>query len=490
MNYSILRYILGYVLKIEAAFMLLPCVTSLIYHEEEGRYFFVVACICMLIGVLMTLHKPKSTTFYLKEGCLATSLSWILLSLFGAIPFWISGEIPHWEDALFETISGFTTTGATVLGNVEALSHTALIWRSFTHWIGGMGVLVFLLAILPLSGGSSINLMRAESPGPSVGKLVPKVRYTAMILYTIYFGMTMIEFIFLLAGHMPLFDALTTAFGTAGTGGFGIKNDSIMGYSPYIQWVVAIFMILFGINFNFYFYLLYRHFKKAVSMEEIHYYLAMILIAITIIFLNVRTMYPTGFEAMTHSVFQVASLATSTGFSTTDFDLWPQTSQTILIIVMFVGACAGSTGGGIKVSRIVILFKTVLKELNSYIHPKSVRKINVEGKPVDHEVVRSINVFFITFIIIFTISVFAISFEDKDLVTNFTAVLTTINNMGPGLAKVGPTQNFGQFNVFSKLVLMFDMLAGRLELFPLLILFHPAIWKESIESHRKKRANK
>ena len=487
MNYSILKYVLGYVLKIEAAFMLLPCVTSLIYHEEEGRYFFLVACVCMLLGVLMTYRKPKNTVFYLKEGCLATSLSWIILSLFGAIPFWISGEIPRWEDALFETISGFTTTGATILGDVEALSHTALIWRSFTHWIGGMGVLVFLLAILPLSGGSSINLMKAESPGPSVGKLVPKVRYTAMILYTIYFGMTVIEFLFLLAGKMPLFDALTTAFGTAGTGGFGIKNDSMMGYSPYIQWVVAIFMILFGINFNFYFYIIYRHFRKAVSMEEIHYYLAMILIAVTIIFLNIRAMYPTGFEAMTHSVFQVASLATSTGFSTTDFDLWPQTSQTILIIVMFVGACAGSTGGGIKVSRIVILFKTVLKELNSYIHPKSVRKINVEGKPVDHEVVRSINVFFITFMIIFALSVFAISFEDKDLVTNFTAVLTTINNMGPGLAKVGPTQNFGQFNVFSKLVLMFDMLAGRLELFPLLILFHPAIWKESFESHRKKK---
>lgn len=487
MNYSILKYILGYVLKIEAAFMLLPCVTSLIYHEKEGRYFFLVASVCMLLGVLMTYRKPKNTVFYLKEGCLATSLSWIILSLFGAIPFWISGEIPQWENALFETISGFTTTGATVLSNVEGLSHTALIWRSFTHWIGGMGVLVFLLAILPLSGGSSINLMRAESPGPSVGKLVPKVRYTAMILYTIYFGMTVIEFIFLLAGKMPVFDALTTAFGTAGTGGFGIKNDSIMGYSPYIQWVVAIFMILFGINFNFYFYILYRHFRKAISMEEIHYYLAMILIAVTIIFLNVRTMYPTGFEAMTHSVFQVASLATSTGFSTTDFDLWPQTSQTILIIVMFVGACAGSTGGGIKVSRIVIMFKTVLKELNSYIHPKSVRKINVEGKPVDHEVVRSINVFFITFMIIFSLSVFAISFEDEDLVTNFTAVLTTINNMGPGLSKVGPTQNFGHFNVFSKLVLMFDMLAGRLELFPLLILFHPAIWKDSFESHRKKK---
>ena len=261
MNYSILKYILGYVQKIEAAFMLLPCVTSLINHEKEGRYFFLVSCVCMLLGVLMTYRKPKNTVFYLKEGCLATSLSWIILSLFGAIPFWISGEIPQWENALFETISGFTTTGATVLSNVEGLSHTALIWRSFTHWIGGMGVLVFLLPLRPLSGGSSITLMRAESPGPSEGKLVPKVRYTAMILYTIYFGMTVIEFIFLLAGKMPVFDALTTAFGTAGTGGFGIKNDSIMGYSPYIQWVVAIFMILFGINFYFYFYILCRPFR-------------------------------------------------------------------------------------------------------------------------------------------------------------------------------------------------------------------------------------
>ena len=490
MNYSIVLYILGCVLKFESAFLVLPALVGLIYREHASVSYLAVAVLCLILGVLLTHKKPRSTNLYTREGFVAVALSWIIMSIFGAIPFVLTGDIPFYVDALFETISGFTTTGSSILTDVESISKASLFWRSFSHWIGGMGVLVFLLAILPLSGGSSINLMRAESPGPSVGKLVPKVRYTAMILYTIYFGMTMIEFIFLLAGHMPLFDALTTAFGTAGTGGFGIKNDSIMGYSPYIQWVVAIFMILFGINFNFYFYLLYRHFKKAVSMEEIHYYLAMILIAITIIFLNVRTMYPTGFEAMTHSVFQVASLATSTGFSTTDFDLWPQTSQTILIIVMFVGACAGSTGGGIKVSRIVILFKTVLKELNSYIHPKSVRKINVEGKPVDHEVVRSINVFFITFIIIFTISVFAISFEDKDLVTNFTAVLTTINNMGPGLAKVGPTQNFEQFNVFSKLVLMFDMLAGRLELFPLLILFHPAIWKESIESHRKKRANK
>ena len=478
MNYSILRYILGYVLKIEAAFMLLPCITSLIYQESEGRYFFIVACICMLLGIFMTLHKPKNTVFYLKEGCLATSLSWILLSLFGAIPFWISGEIPHWEDALFETISGFTTTGATILSNVEGLSHAALIWRSFTHWIGGMGVLVFLLAILPLSGGSSINLMRAESPGPSVGKLVPKVRYTAMILYAIYFGMTVIEFILLLAGHMPVFDSLTTAFGTAGTGGFGIKNDSIMGYSPYIQWVVAIFMILFGINFNFYFYLLYRHFRKAVAMEEIHYYLGMILIAVMIIFFNIRSMYPTGFEAMTHSVFQVASLATSTGFSTTDFDLWPQTSQTVLLMIMFVGACAGSTGGGIKVSRVLILFKAIRKELSMMIHPRMVKKIKMDGHNLSHETLRSTNVYMTAYFIVLFVSLLIVCLDEYDLSTNFTAVLATLNNIGPGLELVGPTQNFALFSPLSKCVLMFDMLAGRLELFPMLVILLPSCWKK------------
>lgn len=486
MNYSIVRYILGYVLKIEAAFLLLPCLTSLIYQESEGRYFFLIACLSLLFGVLMTLHKPTNTVFYLKEGCLATSLSWIVLSIFGAVPLWISGEIPSLTDALFETVSGFTTTGASILSDVEALSHAALLWRSFTHWIGGMGVLVFLLAILPLSGGSRINLMRAESPGPSVGKLVPKVRYTAVILYAIYFGMTILELIFLLLGKMPLFDALTTTFGTAGTGGFGIKNDSLMSYSPYIQWVVTIFMLLFGVNFNFYFFLLYKHFSKAFSIEEVRCYFAIFILAVAIIFFNIRSLYTTTFEALTHSAFQVSSLFTSTGFSTADFDLWPQTSETILVILMFIGACAGSTGGGIKVSRIIILFKTVLKELNSYIHPKSVKKISMEGKTVEHEVVRSINVFFITFMIIFALSVFAISFDGKDLVTNFTAVIATINNIGPGLALAGPTQNFGHFSIFSKIILMFDMLAGRLELFPLLILFHPAIWKDFAESIHKK----
>jgi trk system potassium uptake protein TrkH len=341
-----------------------------------------------------------------------------------------------------------------------------------------MGVLVFLLAIVPLSGGSNINLMRAESPGPSVGKLVPKIKYTAQILYLIYFALTVIEIVLLIAGHMPVFDAINTGFGTAGTGGFGIKSDSITSYSPYLQWVVTIFMILFGVNFNAYYYLLFRQLKKAFSMEEVRYYLLVILAAIGIIFVNILHIYQNVAEALRQAAFQVASIITTTGFSTADFDLWPQTSKTILVLLMFIGACAGSTGGGIKVSRIVILFKTVIKELNSYIHPKSIKKIRFEGKPVEHEVVRATNVYFMTFVILFSVSVFAISFEGKDLVTNFTAVAATINNIGPGLALVGPTQNFGFFTAFSKYVLMFDMLAGRLELFPLLILFHPAVWKD------------
>ena len=478
MNSSIIRYVLGYVLRIEALFMLLPCLIAVIYQENQGFYYLAVACVCGLLGFLMTHRKPDNFVFYLKEGCVSTALSWIFLSFFGCLPFCLSGEIPSFTDALFETISGFTTTGASILNNVEALSHCALFWRSFTHWIGGMGVLVFLLAIIPLSGGSHINLMRAESPGPSVGKLVPKVKYTARILYFIYLGMTVIEILLLTAGGMPLFDAVTTSFGTAGTGGFGIKNDSIMSYSPYLQWVVTIFMMLFGVNFNAYYFLLFRNFKKAFMMEEVRYYFLIIFASIAIIFIDILNISSGAFDALTHASFQVSSIITTTGFSTIDFNLWPQTSKTVLILLMFVGACAGSTGGGIKVSRFVVLVKTVIKELNSYIHPKSIKKIKIDGKPVEHEVVRAINVYFITFMIIFSASVFAISFEGRDLITNFTAVAATINNIGPGLEMVGPTQNFGIFTPFSKYVLMFDMLAGRLELFPLLILFHPAIWKD------------
>lgn len=480
MNNSIIRYILGQVLKMEAILMFLPVIVAVIYREEEGFAYLITLLFCGALGFAATHKKPQNFIFYLKEGCIATSLSWIVLSIFGSLPFIITGEIPSVTDALFETISGFTTTGASILSDVESLSYCSIFWRSFTHWIGGMGVLVFLLAIIPLSGGSHINLMRAESPGPSVGKLVPKVRHTARLLYLIYFGMTILEVLLLLIGKMPVFDALTTSFGTAGTGGFGIKNDSIAGYSSYIQWIVTVFMILFGVNFNAYYLILLRRFKKAFKIEEIRYYFLIITAAVAIIFFDICNTAASAFTALRDASFQVASIITTTGFSTVDFNTWSQASKTVLVLLMFIGACAGSTGGGIKVSRFVVLFKTVIKELNSYIHPKSIKKIKIDGKPVEHEVVRSINVYFITFMIIFTLLVFALSFEGKDLVTNFTAVTATINNIGPGLELVGPTQNFSIFTPFSKFILMFDMLAGRLELFPLLILFHPAAWRDLV----------
>lgn len=478
MNNSVIRYILGCVLKIESILFLFPCLTAVIYKEIEGFCYLFSAIVCSVLGMLLTFKKPASFVFYLKEGSIATALSWIIISIFGAIPFCLTGEIPSFTDALFETISGFTTTGASILNDVETLSKCSLFWRSFTHWIGGMGVLVFLLAIIPLSGGSQFNLMRAESPGPSVGKLVPKIRTTARLLYIIYFGLTLIQIIFMLAGGLNLFDTLTVTFGTAGTGGFGVKNSSIGGYSPYIQWVVAIFMFLFGINFNVYYLFLYRKWKKALAMEEVRTYFIIVIISTLIIFFDISDIIRPKADTLRHAFFQVSTLMTSTGFSTTDYDLWPQASRTVLIMVMFIGACAGSTGGGIKVSRIIILFKTIKKELASYIHPKSILKIKIDGKPVEHDVVRATNVYFVTFIVIFSLSIFAISFDGKDLVTNFTAVLATINNMGPGFAQVGPAQNFSSFSAFSKFVLMFDMLAGRLELFPILLLFHPSIWKE------------
>ena len=487
MNTSIIRYILGQVLRLEGLFLFLPCMVSVIYWEASGLAFLSSALLCILLGTLMTVKKPTTHTFYLKEGCITTALSWIVLSIFGALPFYISGEIPSFTDALFETVSGFTTTGASILSDVEALSHCSLFWRSFTHWIGGMGVLVFLLAIVPLSGGSNINLMRAESPGPSVGKLVPKMKLTARILYAIYFVMTLTMVLLLLTGGMPLFEALCTAFGTAGTGGFGVLNSSIASYSPYIQWVVTIFMILFGVNFNAYYFILFRQFSKAFAMEEVRYYFLIILSAIAIIFIDIFDMFSGAFEALTHAAFQVGSIITTTGFSTLDFNLWPQTSKTILILLMFIGACAGSTGGGIKVSRFVVLLKTVGKELHSYMHPRSIKKIQLDGKPVEHDVVRSINVYCITFVIVFCASVLLISFEGKDFVTNFTAVAATINNIGPGLELVGPTANFGFFSNFSKYVLIFDMLAGRLELFPLLLLFHPTIWRDYLRQKRKQK---
>lgn len=476
MNISMILYFLGWVLKIEGILMILPCAIALIYQELSGLYFLGTGLFCVISGWLMSRKKPSDTVFYAKEGFVSVALSWIVLSIFGALPFYFSGEIPLFADALFEVISGFTTTGASVLSDVEVLSRCMVMWRSFTHWIGGMGVLVFILAVLPLAGGYNMHIMRAESPGPSVGKLVPRVKLTAKILYVIYFSMTVLQILILLASGMPWFDSLAMSFGTAGTGGFGILNSSCGSYTAFQQVILTIFMILFGINFNVYYLFLIKKPKDALHCEEMRGYLAIIAASILLIAWNIREYYPTILQAIRHSAFQVASIITTTGYSTADFDLWPSFSKTILVILMFVGACAGSTGGGIKVSRIAIAFKTVKKEMSSLIHPRSIKILKYEGKPIEHTVLRSINTYLITYMLIFACSVLLISLNEFDSTTNFTAVAATLNNIGPGLEKVGPTCNFGIYSPFSKYVLMFDMLAGRLELFPMLLLFSPRTW--------------
>lgn len=478
MDHTIVRYILGWVLKFEAGFLCLPFLTGLLYKETASVSYLFTALLCMVFGAALSRSKPAGSVLYTREGFLSVALSWIVMSAMGAVPFVLSRDIPSYVDALFETISGFTTTGASILTDVEALSHAGLFWRSFTHWIGGMGVFVFMMAILPLMGGSTMRLMKAESPGPSVDKLVPKVKDTAKILYSIYLFLTLFEIFLLIIFGMPAFDAVTTSFGTVGTGGFGIKNDSMAGYAPALQNIVTVFMILSGINYSVYFLLLCRNFKQAFRLEEARWYLAIIFISAMVIFFNIRDLFATGGEALRHAFFQVGSIITTTGFATHDFNLWPQLSKTILIILMFVGACAGSTGGGIKVSRIVILFKTIHKELSIIAHPQEIKKIKMEGKSVQHEVVRSTNVFIAVYFVILFCSVLLIGIDELDFTTNFTAVVATLNNIGPGMALVGPTENYSIFSAFAKFILMFDMLAGRLELFPMLLLFTPSGWKK------------
>ncbi|OUN35605.1 TrkH family potassium uptake protein [Lachnoclostridium sp. An76] len=479
MNFSIVKRIIGYVLVFVAVLMVLPCIVAVIYQEREGWSFVITAALCLLLGFLIMRKKPENRVFYVKEGFVAVALSWIIMSVMGSLPFLITGTITNPIDAMFETVSGFTTTGSSVLSDVEAVSKSVLFWRSFTHWIGGMGVLVFLLSMLHMTGGGShINLMKAESPGPSVSKLVPTVQSTAKILYIIYLAMTVLEVVFLLIGKMPLFDALTITFGTAGTGGFGIKNDSMAGYSPYLQIVVTVFMILFGVNFSAYFLLLRRKVKQAFSMEEVRWYLLIILASIALITLSVRGMYGSVGEAARHAAFQVGSIITTTGYASTDFNLWPEVPRTILVLLMFIGACAGSTGGGIKVSRLVILVKTIKKELHTFLHPRSLKKLKMDGHTLEHETVRATNVFLIAYVLIFSFSVLLVAFDGNDLITNFTAVASALNNIGPGLELVGPMGNFGLFSNGAKLVLIFDMLAGRLEIFPLLLLFVRDTWKK------------
>ena len=478
MNYKMIRYVLGWVLNIEAFCMILPLICSVLYKDSCTDVFFICTVICLTIGIIATSFQPKNKSVYAKEGFVIVALSWILISAFGALPFYMSGEIENYIDAVFETVSGFTTTGASILMNVEALSPSLLFWRSFTHWIGGMGVLVFLIAVLPLAGGSNLHLIRAESPGPDVGKLVPKVKSTAKWLYVIYLGITLLQIVFLLLGRMPLFDALTTTFGTVGTGGFGIKNNSIEGYSPYIQNVITVFMFICGIDFSLYYLILHKHFKDVWRSDELKAYLGIALSAVILICVNTFSLFPSLLDCVRHSAFQVSSIMTTTGFATTDFDKWPQFSKAILVLLMFCGACAGSTGGGIKVSRILILIKSVAKEIKIAAHPKRAFKISMSGRLVAHETVRAVTVFLISYILIYFTSLLIISLDNFSFTTNFTAIAATINNIGPGLEAVGPTQNFSIFSPLSKLVLIFDMLAGRLEIFPLLLLFSHQTWKK------------
>ena len=478
MNYSFVFYILGWVLTLEAGFMMLPCVTSVIYREKTGFWFLAVAVVAAIGGLLLIRKKPKNPQFFTKEGFAVVGLSWIAMSLVGALPFTLSGEIPNYVDAVFETASGFTTTGASILLDVEALSHTALIWRSFTHWIGGMGVFIFLLAVLPMAGGYNMNLMRAESPGPSVGKLVPKVKESAKILYIIYFSITITEIVLLIIARMPVFDAICIGFGTAGTGGFGVRGDSCASYNAVCQWIITVFMALFGINFNFYYFILRKKFKDAFSIEEVRWYVALILLSTAFITFNVWGTYSTAEETVRTAAFQVSSIVTTTGFGSTDFNLWPTFSKTILIVLMLTGACAGSTGGGLKISRFIIWWKSIKNQLETFVHPRSVNAVEMDVKTIDQAAVRSVSVYMVVFLLVYVISVFLLSLDKFDLVTNFTAVLASVNNIGPGLGEVGPCGSFAGFNYFSKIVLIFDMLAGRLELYPILLLLAPGVWKK------------
>ncbi|MBQ7541599.1 MAG: TrkH family potassium uptake protein [Clostridia bacterium] len=482
MNYKMVLYLLGQMLRVEGLLMILPLLCTWVYHEDTLTAFLIPVVVLVALGSVLTYRMPQKREIYAKEGFAVVGLSWVLLSVFGALPFMLSGAIPYFCDALFETASGFTTTGASILTNVEALPHSILFWRSFTHWIGGMGVLVFTLAVLPRSNERSVRLMhvmRAEVPGPVVGKLVSRVKSTARILYGIYIALTLLETLFLLFSGMPLFDALCHAFGTAGTGGFSIWNDSIAHYhSAYVDGVVSVFMLLFSLNFNLYYLLFLRQVRPVVKNSELRWFLSIVAIATAAIMLDTRHLYSGVLRSFRYAFFQVMTVISTSGFATTDFNRWPVLSRTILVLLMFVGACAGSTGGGLKVGRIMLLVKTFVREVRLMLHPRSVHVIRTDGKRVDEETVRGAASFLIAYLFMFSASVLMLAVLDNfDLVTNFTAVSACINNIGPGLEMVGPTGNYSLFCDASKILLTLDMLAGRLELFPILMLFSPSTWK-------------
>ncbi len=480
MNRQMVINTLGSISLAAAGFMSLPAIVSVIYGEWNILISFLIAIgIAVVLGLLMKLvTNPANKVIYAKEGFVIVSFAWIIMSVLGALPFFISGEIPDFFDALFEMVSGFTTTGASIIPDVEAISHGLLFWRSFSHWIGGMGVLVFVMALIPNMPDRSIHIMRAEMPGPEVDKIVPRARDTAKILYLIYIVLTGLEFILLFAGGMPLFDSIVHSLGTAGTGGFGIKADGVAGYSPYLQWVIAVFMFLFGINFNLYYLILIRRFKSVLKSTELWVYIGIVVASITIISADIYNMYGSFSETLRQSTFQVTSIMSTTGFSTTDFDLWPGLSKAVLLFLMVVGGCAGSTAGGLKVSRLVILVKSVIKELKRAIHPRSVKVVKVDGKKLDDHTVNGVTSYFAIYAMLIIGIFVLLSLEDFSVETNLSATLSTFNNIGPGLDKVGPMVNYSCYNQFSTFIMTIAMLLGRLEIFPLILGLNPLLWKK------------
>lgn len=479
MNKSIVFHYLSKALLIGSALFLIPSMVSLYYGETHTMLIFlIIGLVVGIVSVPLAVIKPKNKQMYAREGLVIVALLWVIYPLLGALPFYFSGEIPHFFDALFESVSGFTTTGATILSNVEALSKGMLFWRSFTHWVGGMGVLVLMIAILP-SSNNAMYLMQAECAGPQVGKIVPKGKNSAAYLYIIYAVLTVVTIILLLIGGMPLFDSVCHAMGTAGTGGFSVKNAGIGYYnSAYIEYVLTIMMILFGVNFSLYYFILIKRFKDVFKNTELRTYIGIIVVATILIMANIYPHYESLGESFRYAFFQVGSIMTSTGFGTADFNVWPAFSQTLLIILMYIGACAGSTGGGFKVQRVIIMFKSALKSIKQTIHPKSVNIVKSEDKAMDISVVHGVHTYLIIYIFLIFISLIIVSLNGADFTTNFTSVTTCINNIGPGLNQVGPTENFGFFNDLSKVVLTFDMLLGRLECFPLIILMSPSVWRK------------
>ncbi len=483
LNYKMIAYVLGRIFLVEAALLLLPLATAVIYGENTVAVFLLTIALLTAVGLLLGIRTPKDTTIFARDGLVVAALAWVLMSLFGALPFRLSGEIPHMVDAFFEVVSGFTTTGSSILTDIEAMSRGLLMWRSFTHWVGGVGVLVFAMAVLPLGDGRGMHLMRAEVPGVTVGKMSSKLRDSARINYAIYLGLTVAEIVLLLLGGMPLYDTLIHTFGSAGTGGFSHLAASVGAYdNVYYELVIGVFMLLFGVNFNLYYLVLLGRAREAVRSEEMRVYFGVVAVAVAAIAVNITSLYGSAWQALRHAFFQVASIITTTGFATQNFDLWPNFSRTVLVMLMFFGACTGSTGGGLKIARIVILFKASIRDLQKALHPRAVTSVRFEGKALDTKTLNSVHVYLTLYILLFAGSVLLLSLEHFDLVTTFTAVTACLNNIGPGLAMVGPTGNFAHFSHLGKLLLSFDMLAGRLELFPMLVLFAPPAWR------RKRRA--